>query len=79
MVSFQAKIGWKRPRKRKNVNYRSVPFRSRCVIQNSQKIEKKFKQLNNTYMALFHAKIDWKRPRKRKHINYRSIPFLHNA
>ena len=26
MVSFQAKIGWKRPRKRKNVNYRSVPF-----------------------------------------------------
>ena len=26
MVSFQAKIGWKRPRKRENKNYRSVPF-----------------------------------------------------
>ena len=26
MASFQAKIGWKRPRKRKNKNYRSVPF-----------------------------------------------------
>ena len=26
MASFQAKIGWKRPRKRKNINYRSVPF-----------------------------------------------------
>ena len=26
MDSFQAKIGWKRPRKRKNKNYRSVPF-----------------------------------------------------
>ena len=26
MASFQAKIGWKRPRKRKNKNYRSIPF-----------------------------------------------------
>ena len=26
MASFQAKIVWKRPRKRENKNYRSVPF-----------------------------------------------------
>ena len=26
MTSFQAKKGWKRPRKRENKNYRSVPF-----------------------------------------------------
>ena len=26
MASFQAKISWKRPRNRKNINYRSVPF-----------------------------------------------------
>ena len=26
MVSFQAKIGWKRLRKRENKNYRSVSF-----------------------------------------------------
>ena len=26
MASFQAKIGWKTPRKRKNKKYRSVPF-----------------------------------------------------
>ena len=26
MASFQAKISWKRPRKRENKNYRSVPF-----------------------------------------------------
>ena len=26
MTSFQAKIGWKMPRKRKNKNYRSVPL-----------------------------------------------------
>ena len=26
MASFQAKTGWKRPRKRENKNYRFVPF-----------------------------------------------------
>ena len=26
IASFQAKIGWKMPRKRKNKNYQSVPF-----------------------------------------------------
>ena len=26
MASIQAKIGWKRPRKRENKNYRSVSF-----------------------------------------------------
>ena len=26
MASFQAKIDWKSPRKRKNKNYRSIPF-----------------------------------------------------
>ena len=26
MASFQAKIGWKRPRKREKKNYRSAPF-----------------------------------------------------
>ena len=26
MDSLQAKIGWKRPRKRENRNYRSAPF-----------------------------------------------------
>ena len=26
MASFQAIIGWKRPRKSENKNYRSVPF-----------------------------------------------------
>ena len=26
MASFHAKIGWKKPRKRENKNYRSVPF-----------------------------------------------------
>ena len=58
MASFQAKISWKRPKKRKNKNYRSVP--KRRVIENSKKISKKFKKLNNTIMASFQAKIGWK-------------------
>ena len=45
MVSFQAKIGWKRLRNRKNINFRSVPFRSyttrnRKFQKNSKKIQK---------------------------------------
>ena len=45
MASFQAKIGWKRPRKRKNKNYRSVPFcsytmRNRKFQKNRKKIRK---------------------------------------
>ena len=26
MASFQAKTGWKKPRKRENKNYRFIPF-----------------------------------------------------
>ena len=60
MPSFQAKIGLKRPGKRENNNYRSVPFcsyptRNRKFLNNS----KKFKKLKNTIMASFQAKIGW--------------------
>ena len=45
MASCLAKIGLKRPRKRENNNYRSVPFRSyptlnRKFQKNSKKIQK---------------------------------------
>ena len=43
LASFQAKIGWKMPRKRKNKNYRSVPLlldRNRKFQKNSKKIQK---------------------------------------
>ena len=77
MASFQAKIGWKRPRKRKNKNYRFVPFRSYTTRnRNSKKIAKKF---NNTILKSFQAKIDWKTPRKRENKNYHFVPFLPNA
>ena len=57
MVSSQAKIDLKRPRKRENNNYRSVP--TRHEIENSKKIAKKFKKFKNTIMASFRAKIGW--------------------
>ena len=45
MASFQAKIGWKMPRTRKNKNYRFIPFRSyttsnRKFQKNSKNIQK---------------------------------------
>ena len=43
MASFQAKIGWKRLRKRENTNYRFVsflPMRNRKFQTNSKKIQK---------------------------------------
>ena len=64
MTSFQAETGWKMPRKRKKkLSIHSVPTRS--VVENSNKIAKKFKKLKNTIMASFLAKIGWKRMRKR--------------
>ena len=53
MASFQAKIGWESPRKRekKKKSFRGVP--SRHVIENSKKVVKKFKKLENTIMASF--------------------------
>ena len=62
MNTFQAKIGWKNMRKREIkiiVPIRSVP--TRCVIENSKQIAKKFKKLNNTIAASFQAKIGRKK------------------
>ena len=72
MASFQAKIGWKRGRKRENKNCVSVPF----LPDGKYKITKKEKKnKKNTIVASFHAKIGWKRPRKRKNKNCLSVPF----
>ena len=72
MASIQAKIGWKRQRKRENKNYRFLPFLPDCL----KKIPKKFKKFQNTIMGSFQVKIGWKRLRKRENKNYRSVPFL---
>ena len=77
MASFQAIIGWKRPRTRENKNSRSAPFLPDAKQKIPKKIPKKFKKLKNTIMASFQAKIGWKMMRKVK--NYPYISFLPNA
>ena len=76
MKSFQAKVGWKRMGKRENkkLSFHFVP--SRCVIDNSKKITKKFKKLKNTIMKSFQAKIGWKRMGKKenKKLSFRFVP-----
>ena len=75
MGSFQAKICWKMMRKRENKNCHSVP--AGRVIENSNKIEKKFKKLKKkSIMGSFQAKIGWKMMRKRENKNCHSVPFL---
>ena len=44
MASFQAKIVWKRPRKRENKNYRFVPFLPDALQKIAKKISKKIKK-----------------------------------
>ena len=57
MVSFQAKIVWKRPRKRKNKNYRFVPFLPDALQKIPRKYQKIQKIKKNTIMGSFQAKI----------------------
>ena len=79
MASFQAKIGWKRMRKRENNNYRSIPFLPDAKQKIKKKIAKKFKGLKNTIMTLFKAKIGQKMPTKREYKNYCSVSFQPDA
>ena len=58
MASIQAKIGWKRQRKRENKNYRSVPFLPDGLEKIPKKKQKNFEKLNNAIMATFQAKMD---------------------
>ena len=77
MASFQAKVGWKRPRKRENKIL--VPFRSYPtlpVIENSEKVAKQFKKLKNMIAASYLAKVVGKIVRKRENKNYHSVSFL---
>ena len=75
MTSFQAKIIWKRQRKRENKNYNFVP----SLPDAKFKIAKKFKKLKNASMASFKARIGWKMPRKKENKHCRSASFLPNA
>ena len=78
MASFQAKIGWKKLRKRENKDYRSVP--TQCVIENSTKIVKNSKKKKKKYdCGSFQAKIGRKGMRNVENKNYRFVSFLLEA
>ena len=53
--------------------FRFVP--GPCVIENSNKISKKFKKLKITIKNSFQTKIGWKKDEKERNKNYRSILF----
>ena len=57
MASFEAKIVWKRPRKRENKNYRFVPFLPDALQKIRKKQQKNSKKKKNTIMVSFQAKI----------------------
>ena len=78
MASIQAKIGWKRLKKRKMkiiVPFRYNPTHNRKLKKKSKKIQK----LKNSVMALFQAKVGRKRLGKRENRNYRFVSFLPDA
>ena len=50
--SFQAKIDWRRMRKRENKNYSSVSFLSDANRKFQKKIAKKFKKLKKYHYCL---------------------------
>ena len=56
MDSFEAKIGWRRMRKRENKSYRSIPFRS--YQTRSRKFQKKLQNnsKNSKILLWIHLK-----------------------
>ena len=52
MASFQAKIVWKRPRKRENKNYRFLPFLSDALQKIPKKKAKKLKKTKKHYYGI---------------------------
>ena len=57
MASFQAKIVWKRPRKRENKSYHFVPFLPDALQKIPKQQEKNYEKKKKTIMATFQAKI----------------------
>ena len=56
MSSFQVEVGWKRQRKKENINYISVTLLPDWLEKIPKKQQKNFEKLKNTIMATFQAK-----------------------
>ena len=80
MPLFQAKIGWKMPRKREYKNYRSVPFRS--YTTNNRKFQKNSKntlKIKKHLYGFLSCQNRFEKLRKGENKNYRSVSFLPDA
>ena len=77
MAFFQVKTGWKRPRKRKYINYCSVSFQPDAKYKIQKKIAKKYKDLKKTIMVSVLAKEKFEKDSKERIkiiITFRSKP-----
>ena len=72
-ISSQNRLEKAEKEKKCKLSIRSVP--TRCVIQNSKKIEKKFKKLNNSSQN----KLEKAAKEKKCKFSFRSVPFLQDA
>ena len=74
MASFQAKIGQKRPRNRKNINYRSVP--TQRAIENSKKIAKKIKKTKQYHYGFISSqnKLEKAKKEEKCKLSFRFVP-----
>ena len=79
MKSFQAKVGWKRMGKRENKKLSFCFVPTRCVIENSKKITKKFKKLKNYHYEFISSQNRLENDEKDRNKNFRSVSFLPNA
>ena len=64
--------------KERNKNYRSISFRSvptRCVIENSKRVAKKFKKLKKYHSGFIASENRQEKAAKERHKNYRFVPF----
>ena len=69
MDSFEAKISWRRMRKRENKSYGSIPFRSvptRLVIENSKKNCKKNQKIKKFHYGFFSSQNRLEKAKKEK-------------
>ena len=81
MASFQAKIGWKRQRKRENINYRFVSFRSKPMRNRKfQTHSKKIQKIIKYYYGFISSQNKGgNAERQRENKNYRHVPFQPDA
>ena len=69
MVSFQSKIGWKRPRKIENKSYRSVSFLSGTKQKIKKKNSKKIQKIKKYHYEFISNQNKGKMMRKRENKN----------